>query len=363
MRKSILRQSLTAITTVLYSLPFLLYMSFLFALDIRITAFIYIILTFLSFLLKTAVITSQVFALLPILYIFTQHGSFLGLISILIGTMAFFILYNLPINKYINAYIAAGVTLMLAFCATALFTTDYFGIGATGSTVFEILRSYRYLGFHANWRGVLYGTITLVIMITYPRAFKTLKSRLPAPAVALGIPYILNLFLNPNSATTYINEPVTIYNGLPSFSPSSAAGILYAFLGGLAFAVLLQIYKDKDSGLFYGAPKLHAISYEKKDFNLYSVCLYAFLMLAAVFLLKPVFTRIPVHSLAVVPIVAAWQSVEWKNIGKAFIHGFIPWLLVVSTFGLILIFNAVFSILLAFLLSVFYSEVLVWQKK
>lgn len=363
MGKSVLRQTISAVAAVLYSLPFLLYMSFLFALDIRITVLLYILLTFLSLLFKTAVITSHVFALLPILYIFAQYGIIYGITSIFVGAAAFFILYKLPIHKYINTYIAAGITLILAFCATALFTTDYFGIGATGSTVYEILRSYRYLGFHANWRGVLYGTITLVIMITYPRAFKTLKSYLPAPAVALGVPYVLNLFLNPNSATTYINEPIALYNGLPSFSTFSVAGIFYALLGGLAFSLILQIYKEKDGGLFYGAPKLHTILYERADFSFYSAFLYSFMMLAAAFLLKPIFLRIPIHSLAVVLIVAAWQSVEWKGIGKAFKNGFIPWFLVVFTFGLILVFNAALSIVLAFLLSAVYSGVLIWQKR
>ncbi len=363
MRKSISGQSSYAIAAVLYSLPFALYMSFCFTLDIRIIAFIFITLTFLSLLLKTAIITSQVFAFLPILYVFAQFGVFSGIVSFLIGAMAFFILLKLPISKYINTHISASITLALAFCATALFTTDYFGIGATGTTVYEIMRSYRYLGFHANWRGVLYGTITLVIMITYPRAFKKLKSFIPAPAVALAAPYILNLFLNPNIATTYINEPINIYYGLPLFSPLSALGLFYSFLGGLAFALLLQIYKDKDSGIFYGAPKLHSTSYKPENLNFYFALLYALFMIALTFLLKSVFIRIPLHSMAVVPIVAAWQSVKWKGIAAAFRHGFISWLLAVLTFGLILVFNAAVCILFAFLISAVYSGVLIWQKK
>ena len=55
---------------------------------------------------------------------------------------------------------------------TILQTNNYFGINATGVSAVDMLLSYRSFGFHANWRTVLYGTIVLVLMITYPRKFK-----------------------------------------------------------------------------------------------------------------------------------------------------------------------------------------------
>ena len=50
---------------------------------------------------------------------------------------------------------------------TILQTNNYFGINATGVSAVDMLLSYRSFGFHANWRTVLYGTIVLVLMITY----------------------------------------------------------------------------------------------------------------------------------------------------------------------------------------------------
>ncbi len=75
-------------------------------------------------------------------------------------------------EKLFSSDISGMVMFLTALSATILFTTDYFGIGATGNTFREIIASYVSLGFHPNWRGVLYGTIVLVIMITFPRKFK-----------------------------------------------------------------------------------------------------------------------------------------------------------------------------------------------
>lgn len=357
------KESLYGLTAALYSLPFALYMSFCTGLDIRITAVVFAVFALIGVNLKVGLISAQVFAFLPVLYVFAKFGLSTGLVCVVLTAAAFAILLKLPSDKYINAYVLAGMTVMLAFCATALFTTDYFGIGASGDTVSEILRSYRYLGFHPNWRGILYGTITLVIMITYPRGFKKLKEFLPAPAVAVIIPYILNLFLNPVAESTYISEPVSLYSGLAFASSFTATGIAYAFIGALAAALILQTYRRNPNSLIFGAPKLHSVKCDRDKIGFHTAFVYIIVMLAAVFLLKSVFVRIPLPSLAVVLIVAAWQSVDWKNLAGAFHKGFIPWMLVVLAFGCIFILDAATAVILEFLISLIYNGVLVWLKK
>ena len=76
------------------------------------------------------------------------------------------------IKNLFTSPVLSGIMLAGALTVTVLFTTDYFGIGATGNSVAEMIKSYISLGFHPNWRGVLYGTIVLVIMVTFPRKFK-----------------------------------------------------------------------------------------------------------------------------------------------------------------------------------------------
>lgn len=107
------------------------------------------------------------------------------------------------------------ITILIAFSTTALVTNDYFGIGAEGYTVVEIIKSYVSFGFHPNWRGILYGTIVMVIMITFPRKFKTLFGKIISPAfAALVIIYAMNYFLIPAGTVS----PISFVNSqLPGF--------------------------------------------------------------------------------------------------------------------------------------------------
>ncbi len=149
--------------------------------------------------------------------------------------------------------VTAGFSLATALTVTVLLTTYYFGIGASGNNVKEMIASYLSLGFHPNWRGVLYGTIVMVIMITFPRKFKNFCKTVKAPFIAIIVTLLLNFFLNPSYMPTSITE-------ISNFS-------------------LNNISDSLSLGLF---------------------------------------GRIPVHSLAVVMIVGAWESVNWGEIKKAF---------------------------------------------
>lgn len=100
-----------------------------------------------------------------------------------------------------------GLTFAIALALCITQVNFYFGIGVPQGTAFETISAYRSFGFHANWRGVLFGTITLVTMITFPIKFKKLSKRLPASIVSIVITTLLNvLLLNPNAETSAIDE-------------------------------------------------------------------------------------------------------------------------------------------------------------
>lgn len=101
--------------------------------------------------------------------------------------------------RFIPAPVAGGFTIGTALVMTILQTNNYFGINATGVSAVDMLLSYRSFGFHANWRTVLYGTIVLVLMITYPRKFKKLHRKIPAQFVSLVIALGLHLCLVPSA--------------------------------------------------------------------------------------------------------------------------------------------------------------------
>lgn len=240
------------------------------------------------------------------------------------------------IQNYSNCSVEGTVMLLCALTVTILFTTDYFGIGATGNISKEMIESYLSLGFHPNWRGVLYGTIVMVVMITFPRKFKKGSKIINSAFIALIITTALNYFLNPSDMISAINEigPVSfteyknsifipLFNNKPSVFYSVIGSISLYLIG---FYILLQNENCKktdfiSSGISncitgFGTCMITPnITKKHKLIN----GLFASLLIGVIFLVFNNFiSRIPVHSCAVVLIVGAWQSVKWSEVKKIF---------------------------------------------
>lgn len=281
--------------------------------------------------------------------------------------------------KLFSAPTVSGVMLATALSSTVLFTTHYFGIGAKGNTVMEMIDSYISLGFHPNWRGVLYGTIVMVIMITFPRKFKKLTKTVSPAFIAIVSTLIINLFLNPSDMVTAINEihDGTKWQAYLSFLPAKAA-----FSFSLSFENILAVIsiaaalfityfhsiagiKDtskKDilvsgianavSGGVFRLPFPYGINKNKGSFL--PRILAASIMFLMFYFGEKTMLRIPVHSCAVVIIVGAWQSVKWDNLKKVF-TGVTPVLCFVVCVLACLITDLVYGIIISFLISVLYS--------
>ena len=215
-------------------------------------------------------------------------------------------------------------------------TTNYFGIGATGNTVGEMLESYGSLGFHANWHGVLYGTIVLVIMVTYPRKFKKLNYVVHATFVALIGTLVLNLFLNPVAEKTSINEIGAFsFNVTPALFPTfrEIPNIGNALLTGIAlyFTTAYSISNSDKSGNLdfavtgaancvmssFAGGFLPYKSQTYKNFSFAGIPGMALIIVCSIFF-GDIIGRIPLHSCAVILIVGAWQSVRWRNLKTVF---------------------------------------------
>lgn len=270
-------------------------------------------------------------------------------------------------KKVVFKPVAVAIMLASAISVTVLDTTLYFGIGATGSTVGEMIDSYLSLGFHPNWRGILYGTIVMVIMITYPRKFKKADTVVKAPFIGLIVALILNYFLNPSDMLTAIKEV-----GTYSFAPSSL--IFPSFRGGLNFVGLIS------SGIALFVVNAYSVSLEKGNSLEYAVSgganilssfalgvfipfcprnhknisfsgiPAAILTVLILVLLRDYVARIPVAACAVILIVGAWQSVKWADIKKSFID--VPSLAsLIAVTAFMLIFGTVRGILFGALCS------------
>ncbi len=281
-------------------------------------------------------------SLLIITYTFKEFGASSTALSIVICGILLAIsglfykkakekLDNLSDNPVIGA-----VMLSCALTITILFTTDYFGIGATGNTAKEMISSYLSLGFHPNWRGVLYGTIVLVVMITFPRKFKKATKVIGAAFIALIITTILNLFLNPSDMITAIREA-----GALSFDEYKS-NIFFPVLNSKPI-VLLSVFSGASLFLTYFYMILQNKNCKKSDFITCGIlnCIFGFVtcmpipntakkskilngVLACIltgvifFVFHDFIARVPVHSCAVVIIVGAWQSVKWSEVKKIF---------------------------------------------
>lgn len=278
-------------------------------------------------------------AVLIMTYAFREFGASTASLTIIISSICllissfFFKKIKKPAESPVINAVSGAVMISTALTVTALFTTDYFGIGAIGNTFREIMESYVSLGFHPNWRGVLYGTIVLVIMITFPRKFKKASKVIDFAFVALVFTTVLNFFLNPPYMTTAIKE-IGEFAGV-SFRlriPASDISVVGAAVCGIALffttsSALLQNEEcsKKDfsdcgklsllSGMFICMPipcKIRA----RKD--MLSGFIAAVLSAVLFFALHGYMERIPLHSCAVVLIVGVWQSIKWSELKKAF---------------------------------------------
>ncbi len=229
-----------------------------------------------------------------------------GMLSCLIAVAAAVILFAISnsskkkLFKLTENSSFAGLMLAGALTMTALKTNDYFGIGASGNTFVEMLKSYGSLGFHPNWRGILYGTIVMVIMITFPRKFKSASKTVSAAFIAVIFTLILNIFLIPNGAVKAIAEVGKVPYIQEQLVTLSVKSVLFSVLCGAALWIM-----------HFEAGEISEKEIRSRSFSVILLSLAASVMLCFDL-------RIPVASLAVVLIVGAWQSVQWGRLKKAF---------------------------------------------
>ena len=281
----------------------------------------------LSLKTKNSVFSPDIFLLVPLFFIFFNTTPLASMISIASGGILFILFKKLGRKIVLPHCVIVGGALGLALAGTILLTNTYFGIGASGATPLEMLKSYRSLGFHPHFMGLLTGTITLFTMITYPFKFRKLNKYLPAEFITILIPFILNLFLNPYKNLTTINEtvfftPVSVdsFKDFFSFSDFSTDSVPFIIKSAFAFALILLGCSRNDAkpdtgiaNIFTGA--LSGIPVRKhpvKEYGELSCITSVIVILLVIFLFPHALSRIPMHSIGATLIVAGWQTVPYK---------------------------------------------------
>ncbi|MBE6800487.1 MAG: hypothetical protein E7529_04715 [Ruminococcaceae bacterium] len=288
--------------------------------------FCVVICSLFSAKLKNKIYAPDVFLLIPVHYVVSECGNYYLPICIVGGVIIYYLLSRIiKINSRINSIIA-WVTLLLALVATVILTNQYFGIGASGSTAIEMLKSYRSLGFHPLFRGLLYGTITLFAMITYPFKFRKLNKKLPAEFMTLLIPLVLNLFLNPEKELTTINEIDTFKIPFDFPKAIEEANTLPIILGCLYFGFILFLRSSEKnisrntlanmaSGILSFLP---ARQFDITNYSLISAVVTIVVSGTIILLCPNILARIPMHCVGALLIVSAWQQVPYKNLSLLF---------------------------------------------
>lgn len=277
------------------------------------------------------------------------------------------------IKNLFTSPVLSGIMLAGALTVTVLFTTDYFGIGATGNNVAEMIKSYISLGFHPNWRGVLYGTIVLVIMVTFPRKFKKADEYISSSFIAVIFTLILSLFLNPADMNTAINEVSTIKSINISDFLTLKNGFVFDFNTILIAVALYIVYiysvlsseNNKKSDLvscgianivsagLFKVPVPY--SFINSSLTYLSRASAILIVIASYLLFDDFIARIPIHSCAVVVIVTAWNNVQWSEIKKQFSSVFSLTCFIVAVITS-LTSNLAIGIIISFAVSAFYSK-------
>lgn len=331
----------------------------------------------ISVTLKSEVLAPDTFFTVPLLLVLSSGNNSLLPFSIIGGALIYFALNKKFKKSTIHPAVFSGLSLSLAFSVTALLTTHYFGIGAEGFTVIEILKTYRSLGFHPNWRGVFFGTITLFCMITYPFKFKKANKYLPAECFSLLLPLLLNLILNPQENYTPINELKLNFDFitkselsffLPSFSTEfdfAMQSYINAFISAFSIGALLLLFNSKTTrtdstgitsilnGIQGGFP---VRNYKIRGYSLTSAIVSVLLIVYACFFLDDILMRIPLHSAAVVLIVNAWKQVPFGDLAKGFKNGVLSTATIFILFITSITTNIFITIILAVIFNILLSS-------
>ncbi len=288
--------------------------------------FCVVICSLFSVKLKNKIYAPDVFLLIPVHYVVSECGNYYLPICIVGGVVIYYLLSKIiKKNNRINSVIA-WLTLILALVATVILTNRYFGIGATGSTAIEMLKSYRSLGFHPHFRGLLYGTITLFAMITYPFKFRKLNKILPAEFMTLLIPLILNLFLNPQKELTTVNEIDSFKIPFNFFAEIKEANIIPLISGCLyvGFVLFLRTEeKDRSRNAITNITSgfislLPARQFDITNYSAVSAITTIIASCTVLFLFPDILSRMPMHCVGALLIVSAWQQVPYKNLSLLF---------------------------------------------
>lgn len=254
--------------------------------------------------------------------------------------------------SYIPAPVITGFTSGIAIIIALGQIDNFFGTYSEGSKAVLKLISYGRLGFTPDLKAVMFGVLVVLIMIFYP---KKLNARFPASLASIIIALIVelifdfdvkqvgdipkSLLLDTRLTPAVIFENVKDFDKLKEYiSPAvsvAALGMIESLLCGASAGKMKNEKLDAQRELIAqgvgnmlipfcgGVPATAAIARTSVAIKsggqtrLVSI-FHSLTLIASMFLLGPVMSKIPLAALAGVLMVTAWRMNEWETIKNIF---------------------------------------------
>lgn len=269
-------------------------------------------------------------------------GAVSGVILILAAVFKFGKLVS-----YIPSPVITGFTSGIAIIIALGQIDNFFGTYSEGENAIQKIISYGRLGFSPNWYAVMFGAVVIAIMLIYP---KKLNAKFPASLASIIIALIIQLIFNfdvkevgaiPRTLLPenrlLLSEITwdTLKNILTPAVSIAALGMIESLLCGASAGKMKNEKIDATRELVAqgigniiipflgGVPATAAIARTSVAIKsggqtrLVSV-FHSLTLIASMFLLGNVMSRIPLAALAGVLIVTAWRMNEWESIKDLF---------------------------------------------
>jgi len=284
----------------------------------------------------------------------------------------------------IPAAVITGFTSGIAIIIALGQIDNLFGTVSAKGSIIEKLLSYGELGFAPNWQAVLFGVLVIAIMLVWPKKW---NARFPSSLAGIIITLVLNLLGNFDVVevgaiprTLFSDQrldlsDLNMQNISEFFVPAisiAALGMIESLLCGASAGKMKNEKLNADRELlaqgignliipfFGGVPATAAIARTSvaiksgAQTRLTSI-IHAVGLIASMFLLAPMMSRIPLSALSGVLIITAWRMNEWHAIKNFFNRKYKT---SITQFLITMIATVVFDLTIAILIGVAVSMVL-----
>lgn len=280
--------------------------------------------------------------------------------------------------SFIPSPVITGFTSGIAIIIALGQVDNIFGTISTGENAVQKLLSYAHLGFTPNLYAVMFGILVIAIMTVWPKKWSQFPASLAGIIIALALNWVLDLPVNVvgDIPKTLFSESrltfkmLTIPNVMSMISPAlsiAMLGMIESLLCGASAGKMKNEKLNADRELIAqgignmiiplcgGVPATAAIARTSVAIKsggqtrLVSI-IHSAGLLASMFLLGSVMSKIPLSALAGVLMVTAWRMNEWHEIKYIFNKKFGT---AIIEFVVTMVATVMFDLTIAILIGVF----------